>query len=212
MNEDRATRPRCGAPAQATHVSVFLLYRTRMWKAALALAILAAWPLHDSVAAARRIFAASGPVAITVAASGQLPGFTDSDITGYLVQEMNQASLGGWTFEAAPGSDASAANRVVWTLELGPSAAGSVRSYAFSRALMERMAASHRHVTIKAKLYLGGQYQTESFGQATIAGGPHDEDLAAEVIKVTRMLMSYPSSVPDRAGDPATAERSSPRS
>ena len=176
------------------------------------LAILVVWPWHDSLAAGRPVFAASGPVAISVAASGELPGFGDVDIAGYLAQEMNQASLGDWTFAAVPGPDTTAANRVVWTIELDPSAAGSVRSYAFSRALMERMAASHRHVTITAKLYLGGQYQTESLGQATISGGPHDADLAAEVIKVTRLLMSYPSSAPDRAGDPATPGHSPPHS
>jgi hypothetical protein len=60
----------------------------------------------------------------------------------------------------------------------------------FARPHMaERIFAAHRSITIEARLYLNGEYQTLVKKQAVIQGGPDDPDLAAEVISVTQNLL-----------------------
>ena len=46
-----------------------------------------------------------------------------------------------------------------------------------------------RPVTIEARLYLNGEYQTLVEEQATVRGGPDDPALAAAVVSVTRNLL-----------------------
>jgi hypothetical protein len=41
----------------------------------------------------------------------------------------------------------------------------------------------HRPITIEARLYLNGQYQTLVENQAVVQGGPDDPDLGAPVIR-----------------------------
>jgi hypothetical protein len=44
-------------------------------------------------------------------------------------------------------------------------------------------------VTIEARLYLGGEYQTLVEDQAIVRGGPDDPDLASAVVSITRTLL-----------------------
>jgi hypothetical protein len=53
----------------------------------------------------------------------------------------------------------------------------------------EWRAGVHRPVTIEARLYLNGQYQTLVEAQALVQGGPDDPDLAAAVAVVTKDLL-----------------------
>jgi hypothetical protein len=69
-------------------------------------------------------------------------------------------------FESAEG-DASARDRVEWTFRLNPYAGGEVRNFAHTLA-SERRFGGHRPITIEARLYLNGQYQTLVEEQATI--------------------------------------------
>jgi hypothetical protein len=48
----------------------------------------------------------------------------------------------------------------------------------------------HRPITIEARLYLNGKYQTFAKERATIQGGPDDPDLAAAVANLTQDLLS----------------------
>ena len=94
--------------------------------------------------------------------------------------------IADWRFEPAEG-ETSARDRVEGTFRLNPYAEGEVRD--FARALASEWSfAARRPVTIEARLYLNGQYQTLVETQAVIRGGPHDPDLASAVASATANL------------------------
>jgi hypothetical protein len=55
--------------------------------------------------------------------------------------------------------------------------------------MAERTFVAYRSVTIEAKLYLNGEYQTLVEKQVVIEGGPNDPNLAAAVAAVTETLL-----------------------
>jgi hypothetical protein len=71
---------------------------------------------------------------------------------------------------------------------LNPYAGGEVRSFVHSLSHEDWFGANHP-VTIEAKLYLGGEYQTLVEGQATVRGGPNDPGLASAVVSATQSLL-----------------------
>jgi hypothetical protein len=100
---------------------------------------------------------------------------------------MTEAGIANWRFQPA-GRETSARDRVEWTFRLNPYAGGEVRN--FSRALASEWGfAVRRPVTIEARLYLNGEYQTLVERQAVIRGGPDDPDLASAVASVTENLL-----------------------
>jgi hypothetical protein len=127
------------------------------------------------------------PITLKVSTSHGLPGLHHSALSRFLATHMADASLANWRFEPA-GEDVSAGDRVEWTLRLNPYAGGEVRHFAPILA-DERRLGLHRPITIEARLYLNGQYQTMVERQATIQGGPDDPDLAAAVANATRDLL-----------------------
>ncbi len=132
---------------------------------------------------------AQTPVTIAVEAKGDLPGFRMEEAASYLASKMDQAGLAGWHF-AARDAALAAPNRIEWTFTLLPYAGGEVRRF-FPMAETQRMdlhLGSHRLISAEGKLFLGGEYQTEAFGQEAVQGGAGDPDLAAFVIKLTRNL------------------------
>lgn len=60
-------------------------------------------------------------------------------------------------------------------------------------------------MTIEAKLYLHGDYQTETLGQATIGAQSPDPDLAGEIATMTHSLISYAESEKPHGGTEAEA-------
>jgi hypothetical protein len=124
---------------------------------------------------------------LAVEASNALPGFHRADLTRYLALHMTETRLADWRFEPATGMGAPA-DRVEWRFKLSPYAGGEVRS--FARSLFhEGRSGAHRPITIEARLYLNGEYQTLVEEQAIVEGGPGDPDLAAVVAKVTQDLL-----------------------
>ena len=131
--------------------------------------------------------AAATSITLEVEATGGLPGFHSGELRRYLALHMAGSRLDGWRFEPAV-DDASAPSRVIWTFKRNPYAGGEVRS--FGRPQMaERRFGVHRPITIEARLYLNGEYQTLVEGQAIIQGGPEDRDLAAAVASLTQSLL-----------------------
>jgi hypothetical protein len=130
---------------------------------------------------------AGEPVTLQIEASDTLPGFHLSQLPRYLALHMADARLGDWRFEPAA-AKASAPDRVKWSFRLNPYAGGEVRSFVRPH-MAERTFAAHRSITIEARLYLNGEYQTLVKKQAVIRGGPDDPDLAAEVTSVTQNLL-----------------------
>ena len=124
---------------------------------------------------------------LEVKASNVLPGFHRSELARYLAQHMTEARLSDWRFAPGAGDDV-AADRVEWSFKLNPYAGGEVRRVGGSLSREGRLA-SHRPVTIEAKLYLKGEYQTLVEQQAIVEGGPNDPDLAAAIASVTQNLL-----------------------
>lgn len=134
--------------------------------------------------------AALRPLTISVVANGSIPGIADSDLPQFLVGTMNGASNGTWHFAPAP-TGSQPPNRIVWSITTNASAAGSVRTYGFSRATMQRLLGVRQFLTIEVALYLNGQYQTQSLIEVTASGGASDPDLVADVTSGTKQLMSW---------------------
>jgi hypothetical protein len=78
--------------------------------------------------------------------------------------------------------------RAAWSFKLNPYAGGEVRNFARTSGY-ERKLGLHRPVTIEARLYLNGEYQTLVEAQAIIHGGPDDPALAAAIASATQGLL-----------------------
>jgi hypothetical protein len=131
--------------------------------------------------------ATSAPTTLTVEALDTLPGFHLADVPRYLALHMADAHLVDWRFEPG-GNNASAPDRVEWSFKSSPYAGGEVRSFTRPH-LADRIVGVHRPITIEARLYLNGEYQTLVEQQAVIEGGPDDPDLSAAVASVTQNML-----------------------
>jgi hypothetical protein len=129
---------------------------------------------------------AAEPITLKIEATTGVLGVHHSALSRYLAAHMTDAGLADWRFEAAEG-DVAAGDRVEWTFKLNPFAGGEVRNFAHPSG-SERSFIGHRPITIEARLYLNGQYQTLVERQA-IVQGPGDPDLAAAVARVTEDLL-----------------------
>jgi hypothetical protein len=126
---------------------------------------------------------------LKVEESGGVPGFRGSELRRYLTLHMAEAQLANWRFEPAAAGDTRAPDRVKWRFKLGPYAGGEVRSFV-PRQMDDVTFGDHRPITIEARLYLNGGYQTLVKEKAIIQGGPNDPDLAAAVANLTQNLLS----------------------
>jgi hypothetical protein len=130
---------------------------------------------------------AAAPLTLQVETSDALPGFHLRDLPRYLALHMAEARLTDWRFE--PAADVgSAPDRVEWKFKMNPYAGGEVRNFVRPH-MAQRTFAAHRPITIEARLYLNGQYQTLVEKQAIIQGGAEDPDLAAAVVGITQNLL-----------------------
>lgn len=130
---------------------------------------------------------AAAQMTLQVAASDGLPGLNHSALWRFLAAHMADAGLADWRFEPAEG-DTAAPDRVEWTFRLNPYAGGEVRHFVQTQFYEQRRDV-HRPITIEARLYLNGEYQTLVERQATMQGGPHDPELAAAVASATESLL-----------------------
>lgn len=130
---------------------------------------------------------AAEPITLKVEATRGLPGLHHSELSRFLAAHMAEVGLADWRVVPAAG-DASAPDRVEWTIKLNPYAGGEVRNFMHT-LFYEQTLGVHRPVTIEARLYLNGQYQTLVEKQAVIQGGPDDPDLVRAVASVTENLL-----------------------
>ena len=142
------------------------------------------------------LVAASVPLASASAAlldvegSGAVPGFHSAgQLRRYLTFQMTEAEPAKWRFEPAAAGDAPAPDRVKWRFKLNPYAGGEVRSFVAPQ-MEDTTFGVHRPITIEARLYLNGEYQSLAKEKAIIQGGPDDPDLAAAVASLTQNLLS----------------------
>jgi hypothetical protein len=129
---------------------------------------------------------ATTPLILQVRVSQGFPGLNRSALSRFIAAHMAEARLADWRFEPARGSHV-AADRVEWTIKLNPYAGGEVRSFVHWPSQPYWLGG--RLVTIEARLYLGGEYQTLVEEQATIRGGPNHLILASTVVSVTQNLL-----------------------
>ena len=130
---------------------------------------------------------AAAAMMLQVDAANGLPGFHRADLPRYLAARMADTRLPDWRFEPIA-DNSSAANRVEWSFKLNPYAGGEVRNFARTSGY-EREFGLHLPITVEARLYLNGEYQTLVEAQAIIHGGPDDPALAAAVASITQNLL-----------------------
>jgi hypothetical protein len=130
---------------------------------------------------------AAPQMTLEIKASPGLPGLHHSALSRFVASSMAKAGLTDWRFEPAEGERV-AADRVEWSFRLNPFAGGAVRTLAHTLSYDERFS-ERRPITIEARLYIRGEYQTLVESQATIRGGPDDPDLTAAVVSATRNLL-----------------------
>src|SRR6202045_4431122 len=150
----------------------------------------AAWVARLVLAATLVPFAlpvAAAAITLQVEAATGLPGFHRDDLQRYLALHMAEVGVDEWRFEPAADSGP-ARDRVEWSFKLNPYAGGEVRNFAQTSGY-ERKLGLHRPVTIEARLYLNGEYQTLVEAQAIIHGGPDDPALAAAIARATQGLL-----------------------
>jgi hypothetical protein len=130
--------------------------------------------------------ALASSIVLDVGAAGGLPGFPAGALPRYLALHMTDAGLTEWRFEPAIG-EGLPANYVQWSFALKPyagSEVGSHRPHHLFRNEFSRL----QSVTLEARLYLNGEYQTLVEGQA-LMDGPDDPHLALAVTNLTRSLL-----------------------
>jgi hypothetical protein len=131
--------------------------------------------------------AVSAQVTLKVVVDQGLPGLRDSNLSRLLAARMAQVGLTDWRFAPAAGNGVPA-DRVDWSFKLNPYAGGDVRSFVQSFRHEDGLGEG-RPVTIEARLYLNGEYQTLVEKQAVIRADPDDPNFIAAVISVTRNLL-----------------------
>jgi hypothetical protein len=153
-------------------------HRRTPWVARLVLAATLV-PFVSAVAAAA--------MTLQVEAANGLPGFHRADLSRYLAAHMAETGIPDWRFAPAEG-DSSALDRVEWSFKSNPSAGGEVRNFAHNSGY-ERELGLHRPITIEARLYINGEYQTLVATQVIFHGGPNDPALAAAIASATQSLL-----------------------
>lgn len=126
------------------------------------------------------------PTLLAVSVDGELPGFSARDAASYVAREMTAAGVATWRFEAAIGS--APPNRIEWHIIPDPYAGSSVRQFFPIPQVQKTFGARHR-ISVEARLYLDGAYQTLLFDQATVQGGTTDDELAAFITDMTKELL-----------------------
>lgn len=138
----------------------------------------------------RMALAAEPAPALVVTALGDLPGFLPQEVAPFLATVMTTAGVntpgGGQSFVAA---GLSAPDRVEWTFRPNPYAGGASRTLGPPRSAASRLFGVHRLLSIELRLYRGGRYQTQVFGQVEVQGGRRDADLQTFVCDMTRRLL-----------------------
>ena len=134
----------------------------------------------------------SQDLSVAVEIDGSLPGFTQSQLSAFIAAQMDAADVAAW--HVAPADAQKSApeppNRVVWHFKLLPFAGGAVRYIGPALSKARAMFGVGRAIGIDAKIYLDGRYQSSTFDQVTIKGGPNDPELESAIKKVTRIIVS----------------------
>jgi hypothetical protein len=151
----------------------------------LPLAIALTLPALTSIAAT----GTDTPRDVAVIVDGTLPGFSDEQLAAYVSEQMTASHITVWHFAPASGS-ANSPNRVIWHFKLLPYAGGTIRYIGPALSRMKGILGVPRAIGIDARVYLDGKYESTTFDQATIQGGPNDASLSRAIQKVLRSVIA----------------------
>jgi hypothetical protein len=134
---------------------------------------------------------AAEPITLEVDATRGLPHLHHSALSRFIAEQMAKVGLSDWHFE--PGErGVPAPNRVEWVIRLNAYAGGEVRN--FARPVMDEQTFGNRPITVEARLYLDGAYQTLVESQAIMKdGGDADDFNLAEAVASTTQRLLGPS-------------------
>jgi hypothetical protein len=121
---------------------------------------------------------------LVVEASGNVPGFTQTQLATYLAQIMHEETAAPWQFSPRDTGATPAPNRLVWmfkTLRVDWSG-GSHRGF-------PSPANSVRYLSAEVKLYLKNTYQMTMLTQPTVGGGIDHKALSEMAHNVARGLL-----------------------
>jgi hypothetical protein len=128
-------------------------------------------------------FSSLDSATVVVEASGNVPGFTETQLATYLVRRLHEETTDPWQFSAEKTGAAPAPNRVVWS---------------FKTHRVEWKAGSHRgfpspahsavYISAEVKLYLKNTYQKTTLAESTISGVTVDNILSEMVHNVAHIL------------------------
>ena len=120
---------------------------------------------------------------VVVEASGNVPGFTETQLPTYLARRMHEETADHWQFSVRKPGAAPAPNRLIWS---------------FKTLRVDWKAGSHRgfpspahsvsYLSAEVKLYLKNTYRTRTLAQPTISGEPDDNGLSEMVRNVAHFL------------------------
>jgi hypothetical protein len=155
--------------------------QTRRWTLTAGLAAVVA-------AGTLRVVRAAEPAMLVVEVTGELPGFKNADLPRFVARQMAAAGVGEWRFRPRPLAAMEVTDWVQWRFRRNAYAGGDLRRV-IPIPSVSRTFGAHYLVTAELRLFLGGQYETMTFGQATVQGGDQDPDLAEFLAKVTQALL-----------------------
>jgi hypothetical protein len=127
--------------------------------------------------------ASAQPPLLTVVSTGSVPGFASAEIPFYLSAQMSDAPVGDLQFEPIAADFVTPVDRVEWSFRFDPQA-NETRAVSLNK---RRYVARHL-VTVEVRLYLGDEFQSVTFAQADIHGGPQDEEFANFVRTLSQRL------------------------
>lgn len=165
--------------ASLTEVGKSMFLRSRYL--AVYLLVLAVVPATSAISESETLY---------VDVRGSLQGATSGELPVIFAGEMAQANQRKWRFEPVSSSGGTSPNRIEWTLKPSADAAGAVKTYGFSRAMMTRLVGSRRVVSVEGRLYLNNAYETMVAGQIRDTGDPHDNEIAQEISELTKELVA----------------------
>ena len=115
--------------------------------------------------------------------SGQVPGFTQGQLSAYLTRKLQEENLVPWHFVEGMAGSENFPNRVVWLFK-------SLRKVTKSRGFMGSPGETNSITYIKAevKLYINGAYQMTMDTHPSVSNGADDKVLSDMVHNAAHVL------------------------
>jgi hypothetical protein len=115
--------------------------------------------------------------------TGEVPGFTHTELSSYLARKMHEEISGHWHFVEGISGSENYPNRVVWSFK-------SIRKITKSRGFMGSPGQTNSLTYLKAevKLFVKGAYQMTMDTHPSVSNGVDDKVLSDMVRNVAHVL------------------------